>query len=282
MLPRGATATTSLTFLFFVPLIGSLCQAATPGVVGTVIEVRGRWTIAGRQEFLRTGEAVTAGGILKPEAARSGSFIGIALLNGNYLAMQCKDTDDTPCLRGLQVPTTYVEGASGVGRIVQTVMNVLLDRARSGGSPFSATIIRAGSASDRKELLVRYEKGEPTHLGTAVSTLPLAEYAIEWTKLDDQGSTLPAPVRWHSSREKPMLTLPGPGLYSVRFRNEYREIAADIALLAAAPDSYSRANASFEHARKVCAEWTGPEAINSAHEFLRAYLISLARNNEAQ
>jgi hypothetical protein len=265
-----------LSFLLIAVRFGSPHQAASPTLVGTVIELRGNWRIEGREDRLQAGQGVPAGGIIRPESLGSEVSISIALLNGAYLGMHCHGANNKGCAQGLHVPAIYVEQSSRIGGIVQTVMNVLLERTPREGSPFSPTIIRAGRDSERCELVVRVEQGKPVHLDGAVSRIPASEYTCEWSKVTGVNASEQKPIRWDSRSGGPLLPIPAPGLYSVRFINEYREPVLDVALLATPSDSYPAVKASFEHARRACAEWSGPDAADSAHEFLRAYLISLA------
>jgi hypothetical protein len=273
---RTAGAILQLSFLLLAPRFSSPREEASPTLVGTVIELRGNWRIEGHGERLRAGQGVPAGGIVRPESIASEVSISIALLNGRYLAMHCQGANDIGCAHGLQIPTAYIEEGSGIPSMVRTVMNVLLERSPTEGNPFSSTIIRAGQESHRWELVIQVEQGKPARLDAVVSRIPAAEYTCEWSKVTGANASEQKPIRWDTQSGGPLLPIPVSGLYSVRFINEYREPVLDLALLATPSDSYPAINASFEHARRICADWSGPDAADSAHEFLRAYLISLA------
>ena len=268
--------TLQLSFLFLAQAIGYTHEKPTPSQVGTVIELRGDWVVDRKTHPLRVGEGVPAGEVVRLQATGSDASISIVLLNGKYLGAHCRAPNLEACVNGVRIPATYVEGTPGIRNIVQTVMNVLWERTPQAGGPFSPTIIRAGGGYKRCELVMRLEQGKAALLDDAGWGVPAANYTVEWSDVTGQKPSEQTPIRWDGRDAGPLLPIRTAGLYSIRLVNEYREPVLDIALLAVPQDQYESIHESFERAKRVCAEWTGPDASDSQHEFLRAYLIALA------
>jgi hypothetical protein len=257
-----------------------VCCATTNDTVGTVIALKGRWRIMRTREYIEAGQAVRAGDVLTSDTPRSDDSISVALMSGEYLGIRCNDAASTPCAAGLAIPMTKVEPNTSVRRIMAAVMSVLVDEHAKDGSPFSATIVRAGSDAQKKEMVIRYETDKPVDLSWAVVDLPKSDYVIEVSKLSNQSFDPLRPVRLDASREAPLVALNGRGLYWFRFRNEYREVALDVVVLASSADNFGAAANSFKQAQELAQEWSGPGAAASAKVFLRSYLMSLAEGYE--
>jgi hypothetical protein len=264
-----------LSFLFLAQAFGYSHNLAIPSQIGTVIELRGNWIITGQADPLRLGGGVPAGAVVALQAAGSDASISIVLLNGKYLGMRCQASSLKACVQGLRIPATYIEGTSTVRKAVQTVMNVLWERPPEAASPFSPTIIRTGREYKRCELVAPIEEGKALPLDDAVFGMQAGNYTLEWSDVSGPKPSEQTPVRWDSRDARPLLPIRAAGLYSVRLVNEYREPILDIALLAVPLDRYNSINPEFERAKQMCAQWTGPGALDSQHEFLRAYLIAL-------
>lgn len=261
----------AVSCVLFAALLKPWAKAEKAEMVGTVLQIQGDWRTTEESPALRAGEGVSAGASIKTASGRKTDSLVVVLLNGQRLAAVCKAD---PCTTALQLPDHSTETGVSFQHIVEAVKYVLLNRHPEVINAFSSTASR-GSNSLRSETVMAFNTGKALSLVSALRALPQGDYTLELIRAPDAKLLYDRNLQWDLSPEQSVVDVPAPGAYVVLLKDKYENTAGNVFLAVVAPAFYNNVKTSFEQARQMCAQWDGVDAADSAHLFLRAYLLAL-------
>jgi hypothetical protein len=163
------------------------------------------------------------------------------------------------------------------------VRNVLLLRPASDEAPFAPPRGRAATAGKVEMVAARSSQGEVS-IAPGLRVLPPGQYSLSVAKdgLQAASSSRQAtqPLTWTAGEKVAPVSLPEPGLYSIRVLDQTHVLRLEIDVLAPPGASLAAEAAGLKQARETIMGWNQTRGGWSLHDFLRLYLQSRDKENQ--
>jgi len=241
---------------------------------GDVVQIQGTWFIGDRSSPLLAGESVPLGSLIKADPEKGQGFVVVALLNKKQLSGVCPTT---PCTATLQIPTEAISPDITFKNILAAVQFVLLNRGPQVAAAYESTSSR-GPSTPRAEILLPFYKTKNLSFPPELKNLSNAHYDVTVLRVRNQQIAYTGEADWDGANPQLSFVPSERGLYVISLKNRLGVTAADILVDLIPAASYDKVRQAYDEARLTCAQWTGPQASEAAHLFLRAYLLALEEN----
>jgi hypothetical protein len=255
-------------FLWMLCLTSLHAKTATAGVAW---QVQGTWQAAGEGAPIRTGDAIQPGSLLQPDDKVGGHSVVVLLPDGQRLLYECFTRVD--CARGFRVPPLAAQPNAFALEMLARIRAVLSAKNHSVSNGY-----HGGPAAQmsRDEAVAVLNATSHVRIAGLLTELPKGRYTYDLRPLN------PAyPPQFHLILEKTAptidLALPAPGLYDITITDALDTPRINLFIAAIGP-AQSPEFKSFRHAGEVMEEWNEDYAGWPIHDFLRAYLQSLAQS----
>jgi hypothetical protein len=281
-IPQAFGSTMCLFLGVMLPLIPLLdAKESLPEDVGLVLKVKGEWLLNGKP--VAAGETLPAAGKIfrSPKKGDESSFdyITVVLFSGK---LESRSWDQTETWNDpIQLPAATKEIPSPWRRIVTAVMGVF------PGHPEKYTQMSVrGSAADLRDAVVELKDGQ-VNLAPAFRHMQKGTYLLLFqpakgaTASREQATLKPALFNWDPSAPSP-LRVDGlrPGLYDLSLQSEQSEdhqfTGANAWVLVSDIVRYDKTATAFQQGIVLTQQWGKEGPADAARSFLRAYLDSLA------
>ena len=255
-------------FLWMLCLTSLHAKTATAGVAW---QVQGTWQAAGEGAPIRTGDAIQPGSLLQPDDKVGGHSVVVLLPDGQRLLYECFTRVD--CARGFRVPPLAAQPNAFALEMLARIRAVLSAKNHNVSNKY-----HPGSAAQisRDEAVAVLNGGNHVRIAGLLTELPKGRYTYDLRPLN------PAyPPQFHLILEKTAptidLALPAPGLYDITITDALDTPRINLFIAAIRP-AQSPEFKTFRRAGEVMEEWNENYAGWPIHDFLRAYLESLAQS----
>ena len=256
-------------FLIWMLSVTSLHAKTT--TAGVAWQVRGTWQAAGEGAPIRVGDAIQPASLLQPDDKVGGHSIVILLPDGQRLLYECFTKID--CARGFRVPPLVAQPNAFALEMLARIRAVLSAKNQSVSNGYHAGPVAQMS---RDEAVAVLNTANHVRIAGLLTELPKGRYSYDLRPLN------PAyPPQFHLILEKTAPTidfaLPAPGLYDITITDALDTPRINLFIAAIGP-TQSPEFKSFHHAGEVMEGWNEDYAGWPIHDFLRAYLESLAQS----
>ncbi len=260
---------------FFLWMLGLTSLHAKTATAGVAWQVQGTWQAAGEGAPIRAGDAIQPASLLQPDDKVGGHSIVVLLPDGQRVLYECFTRVD--CARGFRVPPLAAQPD-----VFALEMLARIRAALSAKNPSVSNGYHAGSAAQmsRDEAVEVLNAANHVQIAGLLTQLPNGRYTYDLRPLN------PAyPPQFHLILEKTAptidLALPASGLYDIIISDALDMPRINLFLAAINP-AQSPEFKSFRHAGEVMEEWNEDYAGWPIHDFLRAYLESLAQSAKSR
>jgi hypothetical protein len=253
--------------------VASLHAKEAPNV-GVAWQVLGTWQVAGEATPIRIGNAIQPTSLLQPAGKSGNHSITVLLPDGQRILYECFTEAD--CARGFRVPSLIKKPDSFAVDMLARIRTVL-----TGKHYDLADGLRTSGASQapRDETVAVLDAHNRVHLTGLLTALPKGHYTYDLRPLDHGRQP-----QYHLVIEKAArsidLPLPAPGLYLVTIGDASNTPRIDLFLAAISPEQSSDFQ-RFQYAKTTMEKWNDDYAGWPIDDFLRAYLESLMRSEQA-
>jgi hypothetical protein len=256
---------------FFLSMLSLTSLHAKTATAGVAWQVQGTWQVANEGTPIRAGDAIQPTSLLQPDDKVGAHSIVVLLPDGQRFLYECFTRVD--CARGFRVPPLAAQPNAFALEMLARIRAVLSARNHSASNGY-----HAGPAAhiSRDEAVGVLNGGSHVRIAGLLTELPKGRYTYDLRPLN------PAyPPQFHLILEKTAptidLALPAPGLYDITITDALDTPRINLFIAAIRPEQ-SPEFKPFRHAGEVMEEWNENYAGWPIHDFLRAYLESLAQS----
>jgi hypothetical protein len=255
-------------FLWMLCLTPLHAKTATAGVAW---QVQGTWQVAGEGAPIRAGDAIQPASLLQPDDKVGDHSIVLLLPDGQRVLYECFTRVD--CARGFRVPPLAAQPDAFALEMLARISAVLSAKNHSVSNGY-----HAGPAAQmsRDEAVAVLNAANHIQIAGLLTQLPKGRYTYDLRPLNPT-----YPPQFHVMLEKTGpsidLALPASGLYDITITDALDTPRIDFFLDAIGPAQFPEFE-SFRHAKEVMAQWNEDYAGWPIHDFLRAYVESLAQS----
>ncbi len=232
--------------------------------------MHGSWRVDGERGVLASGDAISPGALLEPDASAGNHSITILLPDGQRILYEC--FIQKQCARGFRVPVLYRKPNVFAADMLARIRAVLTRRNEGAGAD-----ARQQAHLPRDETLAVLGPGNQVQVAGLAAHLPNGRYTYDLLPFDSARAR-----QFHVAFEKRgpfvRLALPGAGLYDLTVFDNLNKQRIDLFLAAVAPAQEEAMARSWRRAEGLLEDWNSDYQGWPIHDFERAYLQSLVLN----
>jgi hypothetical protein len=236
---------------------------------GLAWEVRGSWQIGGKSAPIHTGDYISAGSLLQPDADVADHSITVLLPDGQLFLYECFTTED--CSRGFRVPSLYRKPEPFAVDMLAGIHKALI---ASATDLQVGSIVRQASRLPRDEVIASLDPDNRVHVEGLAARLSNGHYTYDVRPLDHAHHR-----EFHLATEKNgssiSIELPASGLYLLTITDSLNTPRIDLFVAAVEPPQAATFEKSYREAAALMKEWNQYYQGWPVHDFQRAYLESL-------
>lgn len=261
-----------LLYLFCFSYFGFCLFAEEPSraITGLAWQVQGTWQAGAKGAPVSSGDALQPGSLLQAGGTTLSHSIIIFLADGRRVFYECFTLQN--CARGFRLPSLYrTPDPAAVEMLTRIHASLIWENEISGIPP--------DTGLPREEALAVLDRDNRVRVEGLVADLPTGRYTYTLKPLNDSH-----PSQSHFIIEKTrtsiIVPLPGPGIYNLRISDDLNTPRIDLFVAAITPIQATRFVSSFHQVRSLMKEWNESGFAWPIHDFQRAYLLSLMRDNQ--
>jgi len=262
----------------------SWCVAATvaipclygqqPQMAAHVLDVKGDWRLGGAAA-VSAGQGLVAGAKITPASNRPGDAITVVRDEDmSRTHVVCDGSATNPCRNPLVVPGNVAASQSELKNIVQAAISVLLSKPPAISSHYALTLTRGETTVQESEAVVALDSEQGIVLPPAPEDMPAGPYAVSIARAGEKPSPAVQTLQLTSEGTWRPFQWNAPGLFELSLFNADGAQVADLMLLVALPAQYQAQREAFNAMKSRTATWTGTNARQDEHLFLRSFLLS--------